>query len=85
MAGVAEIVTELTGRPVRRVIVPDGQYRDALMSQGAPPAAADLLLGMFRASREAEFAAVDPTLPRLLGRPPVTVRDVLSGALPARA
>ena len=35
-------------------------------------------MGLFAASRAGEFAAVDPTLGELLGRPPLTVRDVLA-------
>ena len=46
-------------------------------ANGVPEPAADLLVGLFAASRRGEFAAVDPTLERLLGRPPLTVRDVL--------
>jgi hypothetical protein len=37
---------------------------------------------LFAASRNGEFSAVDPTLERLLGRPPMNFRDVLAGALP---
>lgn len=81
MDGVAQIVSELTGRTVTRQVVTDEAHRATLLAHGAPPPAADLLLGMFRASRRGEFAAVDPTLPRLLGRPPTTVRDVLATAL----
>ena len=40
-----------------------------------------MLVGLFAASRRGEFAAVDPTLTRLLGRPPLTVRDVLEAQL----
>lgn len=42
-----------------------------------------MLVGLFAASRRGEFAAVDPTLGRLIGRPPRTVRDVLE-AQPVR-
>ena len=42
-----------------------------------------MFLGLFRASRRGEFAAVDPTLERLLGRRPLTVRDVLADRLSA--
>jgi NAD(P)H dehydrogenase (quinone) len=45
---------------------------------GLPQPVADMLLGMFAASRAGEFAAVDPTLEQLLGRPPLTVREVLA-------
>lgn len=81
MQAVALIVSELTGRTVTRRVVADEDYRAGLLAHGAPAPAADLLLGMFRASRSGEFAAVDPTLPSLLGRPPATVREVLSAAL----
>jgi hypothetical protein len=37
--------------------------------------------GLFAASRQGEFAAVDPTLERLLGRPPMSMRDVLAASL----
>lgn len=81
MAGVALIASELLGRPVRRTTVSDQDYRAALVARGTPETAADLMLGMFRASRRGEFATVDPTLTALLGRPPVSVRDVLQAAL----
>ena len=38
-------------------------------------------MGLFLASRRGEFARADPTLERLLGRPTVSVRDVLKEAL----
>jgi hypothetical protein len=41
-----------------------------------------MLLGLFLASRRGEFAAVDPALESLLGRPPVSMRDVLAASLP---
>ena len=72
LAGLAAVAAELTGRPITRTVVTDAQYRERL----GP--AAELLLGMFAASRAGEFAAVDPTLGELLGRPPLTVRDVLA-------
>jgi hypothetical protein len=40
-----------------------------------------MLVGMFAASRQGEFAAVNPTLAKLLGRPPMTIRDVLQTRL----
>jgi uncharacterized protein YbjT (DUF2867 family) len=69
----AALAAEVLGRPIRRTILTDAQYREAL-----PEPVAELLLGMFAASRAGEFAAVDPTLGELLGRPPLTVRDVLA-------
>lgn len=83
MSGIAEIASELTGRQVRRVVVPDDEYRSALIAQGLPEHAADLLLGIFIASRQRRFTLVDPTLARLIGRSPTPLRDVLKKAIPA--
>jgi NAD(P)H dehydrogenase (quinone) len=38
----------------------------------------DMFMGMFVTSRNGEFAAVDPTLERLIGRPLIFVRELLS-------
>ena len=40
-----------------------------------------MLVGLSPASRKGEFAAVDPTLERLLGRSPISMRDVLSARI----
>jgi NAD(P)H dehydrogenase (quinone) len=70
----AALAAEVLGRPIRRTVLTDAQYREALPE----PVAEMLLMGLFAASRAGEFAAVDPTLGELLGRPPLTVRDVLA-------
>ena len=77
LAGLAAIASEVSGRPIRRIVVTDARYREHLVANGVPQPAADMLVGLFAASRRGEFAAVDPTLGRLIGRPPLTVRDVL--------
>jgi NAD(P)H dehydrogenase (quinone) len=81
MAGVAAIASELTGRPIRRVVVSEDDYRAGLLGHGLPEPVADMLVGLFAASRQGEFARVDPALERLLGRPPVPVREVLRSAV----
>lgn len=83
LADLAAIASELTGREITRVTVTDDGYRAGLISHGVPERQAGMLLGLFVASRAGEFAAVDPTLERLLGRPPVSVRDVLAQAVDA--
>ena len=79
--GIAAIASELTSRPIHRVVVPDAEYRAGLVAHGVPAPAADMLLGLFLASRQGAFAHVDPTLARLIGRPPTPLRDVLKVAL----
>jgi NAD(P)H dehydrogenase (quinone) len=78
LAGLAAVAADVTGRPITRTVVTDAQYREQLVAHGVPEPAADMLLGLFAASRAGEFAAVDPTLEQLLGRPPLTVREVLA-------
>ena len=78
---VAGVVGELLGRTVTRVVVGDDEWKDAAVSHGLPAAAADFVLGMFRAARRGEFAVTDPTLESILGRPATSVRSVLAGLL----
>ena len=86
MAEIAEVASELTGREIRHVTIPDDEWREARVAQGTPAPMAAMLLGMYRAARRGDFAAVDPTLETLLGRRPQTMRDVLATALkPAEA
>ena len=85
MEGVAALASELSGRPVRRVVVTDADYRAGLVSHGVPEAAADILVGMFRAARRGDFATTDLTLAGLLGRRPASLREALEpGLAPAR-
>lgn len=81
LAGIAAIASQLSGRQITRLTVPDDQYRENLMSNGLPELRAQMLAGLFAASRKGEFAAVAPTLERLLGRPPISMRDVLSARM----
>jgi uncharacterized protein YbjT (DUF2867 family) len=80
LAAVAELLSDLWDREVTRVTVSDDAWRDGLVEHGVPAAQADMLVGMFVASRAGEFAATDPTLAKLLGRTPASVRDVLAAA-----
>ena len=82
MTGVAALASELTGRTIRRVVVPDAEFRAGLVAHGVPEGAADLLVSMFAASHQGEFAQVDPALGHLIGRPPVPLREVLAPAIP---
>lgn len=81
MAEIAVIVSETTGREVRHTTVTDEEWLDAKVAGGTPAIYADMLLGTFRAARRGDFAATDPALGTLLGRPPRTMRDILSSAM----
>ena len=80
---VAVLLTELTGRPVRRVVAEDDDWVAALTGHGVPAARAGLLLGMFHAARRGEFAAAGPDLETLLGRPATRLRAILAEAVRA--
>lgn len=76
----ARLAAELLGRPVKREVVADEELRTRLSSQGVPAARVAILLGLFEASRRGEFASGDPTLERLVGRAPASVRSLMSSA-----
>ncbi|HEY9333763.1 MAG TPA: hypothetical protein VIQ79_05080, partial [Kribbella sp.] len=81
-ADVAAIASDLLGRKVTRITVPDEEWRQAALGRGMPEFLVDLTLGIFAAARRGEFAVVDPTLPALIGRPATTLREVLAAELP---
>ncbi len=67
-------IAELSGKDITRIVVSDDEYRQGLIGHGVPEPQAEMLVGLFEASRAGEFAVVDPTLTRLLGRSPAPVR-----------
>lgn len=82
-ADVAGLLSDITGRTVRRVVVEDEEWKGSAVENGLPAPAADFALTMFLASRRGEFAVTDPTLETLLGRPATPARAVLEQALTA--
>ncbi|WP_432870289.1 SDR family oxidoreductase [Microbispora rosea] len=81
LADVAAIASELTGREITRVTVPDDEWVAGMVSHGVPEQQARFLLGMFEASRRGEFAEVGLTLGELLGRKPTALRELLADTL----
>ncbi len=77
LEGMAAIASELSGRKITRSTVTNEQFREGLTSRHLPGPVAEMFVGLFAASRKGEFATIDPTLERLLGRPPRSFRDVL--------
>ncbi|MFY0405727.1 NAD(P)H-binding protein [Solicola sp. PLA-1-18] len=80
-ADVARMLGDLTGRTVRRVVVEDEDWVRGLVDRGVPREQAEMLLLLFLASRRGEFAATDPTLEKLVGRPATSLREVLAAAV----
>ncbi|GMU10033.1 NmrA family NAD(P)-binding protein [Corallococcus caeni] len=76
-----ELASSVLGRPLRRSVVPEDEMRAKLVASGMPAPAVGISLGLYRASRDGEFAAVNPTLRELLGRAPTGMREVMAGKL----
>ncbi|MEV6543617.1 SDR family oxidoreductase [Streptomyces sp. NPDC051665] len=81
LADVAALASSITGRTIKRVTVTDEEYRAGLVSHGVPEEQADLLVGLFQASREGEFAEASPVLGEVIGRAPTSLQEVLEAAL----
>ncbi len=80
MAELAATASELTGREVHHTVVSDEAWKEREVAAGRPAVYADMLLGMFQAARRGDFSATDATLAQLLGRTPLSMRDVLRSA-----
>ena len=80
-ADIAELATEITGRPIRRVVVDDEEFAASMAERGVPEERVASGMGIYQASRAGQFSEVDPALERLIGRPPTPFRDVLERAL----
>ncbi|KAJ1548478.1 hypothetical protein HK096_001850, partial [Nowakowskiella sp. JEL0078] len=81
LSAVSKILSEILGRTIVRVEVSDDEYRDAMVARGVPLNRVEMMLGLFVASRAGDFAKVDGTLERLIGRKPISVREFLRSAL----
>ena len=78
LADLATIASDLLGRAIERRVFPDEDMKVRMAARGAPEAAASIALGLYRASRAGEFATVDSTLERLLGRHPERMRNLIA-------
>lgn len=70
LGDLAKLLAERLGRSIERRTLSDADEEARLARLGLPAAVIQITLGMHRASRAGEFAAVDPTLKALIGRPP---------------
>jgi hypothetical protein len=75
---VAVIASEVTGRTIERVLVDEDQWVADQVASGQPESVARFTLGMYQGARDGFFAGADPLLGTLLGREPLTVRDLLT-------
>jgi uncharacterized protein YbjT (DUF2867 family) len=83
LADVARILSDLADRPIERVIVSDADFESGLSAGGVPPHVQEIIVGLWLAARNGEFARVDPTLGKVLRREPRTMREQLQSLLSA--
>ena len=78
---VALILSGMTSKTIGRRIVSDDEQAAKLAGAGLPSQVVDIALALYAAARAGEFDRTDPTLAALIGRTPVTVREMLAGSL----
>lgn len=81
LADLAQIAQTILGKPVERQEIEDDEMLKSAEASGASAERIAIMMGYYRAARAGEFASVDPTLARLIGRPPQSMRDLLAERL----
>lgn len=81
LADLAQMASTLTERTITRQQISEDTMLQNLENAGLPAPVKSVILGYYHAARAGEFAVVDPTLSRILGRAPSLMRDVLARTL----
>lgn len=76
-ADLAELASEILRVEVKRRLISLDEYEHVLVGHGLPAPIAKGVATLFTAAEAGEFAQTDPTLERLLGRPPISMREIL--------
>ena len=64
-------------KTISRVVLEEQDFERGVRGAGLNKGVIALMLGYYRAARAGEFAAIDPTLSRILGRAPETMSRFL--------
>lgn len=73
--GVAAEIGRVIGRPITYIDVDADQARDMMARAGIPPWLVEAGLAVFAHAKAGGEAEVDPSLSRILGRPPTTLSE----------
>lgn len=76
---IAEIISEVSGKKISYVSPTQEVFREEMTKAGVPDPYIGVFAGFSEAARQKEFDLIDPTLEKLLGRRPVSVREYLKG------
>lgn len=71
----ATIISEVAGRPVGYVAIPNDAFRQSLIDNGWPAESAGFMAGLFYPVEQGWAAAVSPAVATILGRSPTTFRE----------
>ena len=77
-AEIAQIASDVTGRPIQVILVRAEDKRNGLIGAGLPPIVADLLLSFEAATAQGLLGAVSSAVADLTGHAPQSVRDFLT-------
>lgn len=77
-AGVADLVSRATGRPVRYETVTETEYTKSLEGAGIPAWMAEALGGMYTAVATGRYARITQDYTSLTGRAPVSLEAIVS-------
>lgn len=77
IADIAALASKAMGRPVKRQIISEETMVQDAKLAGIPTGSIDVMTGYYRAAKAGEFSAVDQTLETLLGRKPLSMRDMI--------
>jgi NAD(P)H dehydrogenase (quinone) len=81
LADLARLAGEITQKDVTRRVISEDMLLEKLRALSTPARVVEIVQGYYRAAQAGEFATVDPTLERLLGRAPHSMKGVLARAL----
>ena len=81
LADLAQMASTMTDRTITRETISEETLLHHLENADVPAPVRRVIQGYYRAAKAGEFAVVDPTLARILGRAPRLMRDVLARAL----
>ncbi len=62
---------------ITREILTDNEMRQRLTSFGVPANVQTITVGMYAAAAAGEFSNTNPTLKELIGREPISIRQIL--------
>lgn len=77
MHQVAQLISEIIGKPIIYPEPSNEAYREALIAGGAPPFIADYMIPVYNLIKEGAVANVSSTVQSILQRPPTDLKTVL--------